>query len=58
MNVETPEFLFSLQYMMANNGDEGAETKPLQLEVKKHSAFWLRHLRMLPTAYTSGDVQR
>lgn len=31
------------------------ETK---LEVKKHTSFWLRHLRLLPTAYTSGDVQR
>ncbi|PWN32150.1 terpenoid cyclases/Protein prenyltransferase [Meira miltonrushii] len=30
----------------------------LSLEVKKHSAFWLRHLRMLPTPYISGDLQR
>lgn len=29
-----------------------------KLEVKKHSAFWLRHLRMLPSPYISGDLQR
>ncbi|KAL9940445.1 hypothetical protein V8E36_001150 [Tilletia maclaganii] len=27
-------------------------------EVKKHAAFWLRCLRMLPQPYTSGDTQR
>lgn len=38
--------------------DQDEVKKELQLEDKKHVSFWLRHLRMLPTAYTSGDVQR
>jgi hypothetical protein len=38
--------------------DKNEEKEDLQLEDKKHVSFWLRHLRMLPTAYTSGDVQR
>jgi hypothetical protein len=43
---------------MAPDGADEEEKKEAELEVKKHCAFWLRHLRMLPTAYTSGDVQR
>lgn len=31
---------------------------PLSFEGKKHTSFWLRHLRMLPGAYQSADLQR
>lgn len=41
-----------------SDGEDEEDQQPLSLEVKKHSAFWLRHLRLLPTAYTSGDLQR
>lgn len=30
----------------------------LRLEAKKHVAFWLRHLRLLPRPYVSADTQR
>jgi len=43
---------------MASDEDGERDEKQYELETKKHSAFWLRHLRLLPTAYTSGDVQR
>lgn len=30
----------------------------LTLDTKRHTAFWLRHLRLLPRPYTSADTQR
>jgi geranylgeranyl transferase type-1 subunit beta len=42
--------------MSTAKGDEDVEAKELNLA--RQTAFWLRHLRLLPTAYTSGDVQR
>jgi hypothetical protein len=45
------------------NGEENVQLvdeseNESKLDVKKHSAFWLRHLRMLPSPYVSGDLQR
>lgn len=38
--------------------DDGASSSCPTFEAKKHTAFWLRHLRLLPRPYVNADTQR
>lgn len=43
---------------LASSSNSPPQSSRLVLEAKKHTSFFLRHLRLLPRPYTSADTQR